>query len=289
MEAHLTVVVVNNVHGKCFLNNRWSIRQGDRPSSMLFCYGLHPHLDWQENRLQGIPIYENILSISVPNKEVYKLIAYVDDVKPSITSMNEFSVVDRGSALFEAASGYQLHRNPGKVKFLPLGRWKGTLTREDLPVGYIKLSDHLDMGGGGKLLATYQKTRKVNCDDLLDKVKNTIGPWKGGTFMPLTSRPHSVNTYCLSKLMFGCSSINLRVCDLTKISSNIKSWLYADQLEKPEELVLFRSRKQGGLGLLNFHYKTLSLLIRNFLETAGNEKFRPNYYHKALYFWNVEI
>ena len=63
--------------------------------------------------------------------ETYKLIAYVDDVKPSITSMNEFSVVDRGSALFEAASGCVLHRDPasGKVKFLPLGRWKGTLTR----------------------------------------------------------------------------------------------------------------------------------------------------------------
>ena len=30
---HLTVVVVNGVQGRCFLNTRWSIRQGDRPSS----------------------------------------------------------------------------------------------------------------------------------------------------------------------------------------------------------------------------------------------------------------
>ena len=61
---------------------------------------------------------------------MYKLIAYVDDVKPSITSMNDFIVVDSGSALFEAAAGCKLHRDPssGKVKFLPLGRWKGTLT-----------------------------------------------------------------------------------------------------------------------------------------------------------------
>ena len=37
----------------------------------------------------------------------------------------------RGSALFEAASGCVLHCDPasGKVKFPPLGRWKGTLTR----------------------------------------------------------------------------------------------------------------------------------------------------------------
>ena len=86
---HLTVVVVNNVSGKCFPNNRWSIRQGDRPSSILFCYGLDPHLDWLEQRLQGISIFDS--------KEVYKLIAYVDDVKPSISCMQEFNIVDKGS------------------------------------------------------------------------------------------------------------------------------------------------------------------------------------------------
>ena len=156
---HLTVVVVNNVSGKCFPNNRWSIRQGDRPSSILFCYGLDPHLDWLENRLQGIPL--------ASSSEVYKLIAYVDDVKPSISNMNEFSIVDQGSALFEAASGCKLHRDPnsGKVKFLPLGRWKGTLTREDLPVKYIAISDYLDIVGV-KLKAIFTATRKLNCDEL---------------------------------------------------------------------------------------------------------------------------
>ena len=117
-----------------------------------------------------------------------------------------------------------IHRDPssGKVKFLPLGRWKGNLTREDLPVSYIVLSEHLDMVGV-KLMASFQKTRKLNCDELQDRVKDTTSPWRGGKFMPLTSRPHSLNTYCLSKVLFRCSSINLRVSDLTKISSYMKS------------------------------------------------------------------
>ena len=55
-EDHLTVVVVNNIHGKCYPNNRWSIRQGDRPISILFCWGLDHHLDWLEVSLKGIPI-----------------------------------------------------------------------------------------------------------------------------------------------------------------------------------------------------------------------------------------
>ena len=121
-ENSLSIVVVNNVHGSCFVNNRWSIRQGDRPSSILFCYRLDPHLYWLDNRLKGIPIYKNNFFSVNNSTETYKFVAYVDDVKPSITSMAEFSLVDKGSSLFESASGCVLHRDPalGKVNLLPL-------------------------------------------------------------------------------------------------------------------------------------------------------------------------
>ena len=54
---YITVVEVNGIQGRSFPNVRWSIRQGDRPSSTFFCYGLDPLLDWLEKRLRGIPIY----------------------------------------------------------------------------------------------------------------------------------------------------------------------------------------------------------------------------------------
>ena len=42
---------------------------------------------------------------NAPNStETYKFMGYVDDIKPGITSLEEFSLVDRGSPLFEAAS-----------------------------------------------------------------------------------------------------------------------------------------------------------------------------------------
>ena len=285
---NLTIVVVNNVQGKCFINSRWSIRQGDRPSSVLFCYGLDPHLDWLERRLRGITIYQSNFFSPTTSKETYKLMAYVDDIKPAITSMQEFSTVDRGSVLFESSSGCRLHRNPasGKVKFLPLGRWRGTLTMEDLPVNYIRISEHLDMVGV-KLKATFLQTRKVNCDDLQEKVNNVIRPWKGGKFMHLSQRSHSINTYCLSKVWFKCPSVNLRACDFLKFSASIKSWLFQDQLEKPEDFILYRPRNHGGLGLLHAECKSQALMIRSFMETAANPKFKKNLYHKALYSWHV--
>ena len=51
--------------------------------------------------------------------------AYCYDVKPSVTSMGEFSTIDKACTLFEKSSGCKLHRDPaaGKCKFMVLGRW----------------------------------------------------------------------------------------------------------------------------------------------------------------------
>ena len=66
-----------------------------------------------------------------PQELRYKVIAYTDDVKPAITSMEEFVLVDKAMAIFEKRSGCKMHRDPttDKCKFLPLGRWRGTLTQ----------------------------------------------------------------------------------------------------------------------------------------------------------------
>ena len=139
--------------------------------------------------------------------------AYVDDVKPGITSLEEFSLVDKGSALFEAASGCILHRVPksGKVKFLAIGGWKPKgrnpgLTKDDIPRPYVVLSNHLDMVGV-KLCADYRDSRALNEKDLQERIHWIIGPWKGGKFKPLSQRSHSLNTYYLSKIWFKCPSI----------------------------------------------------------------------------------
>ena len=129
---------------------------------------------------------------------------------------------------------------------------------------------------GVKLKASYLQTRKINCDDLQEKVNNVIKPWTGGKFMPLTQRSHSLNTYCLSKVWFKCPSVNLRASDHTKITANIRSWLFQDQLEKPEDFVLYRPRNLGGLGLVHVEIKAQALLTRSFLETAVNPTFRRN-------------
>ena len=101
--------------------------------------------------------------------------------------------------------------------------------------------------------------------------------------MPLTMRPHSLNYYAFSKLWHRCTVTDLRVGDFVAINKQAKSWLYADLLEKPGELALYRQTQHGGLGLYHVQLRALANLINCFLETACNSKFRTNQYHQALF------
>ena len=150
----------------------------------------------------------------------------------------------------------------------------------------MTIIDHLEMIGV-ELRSTWTQTKKANGDIVQSRVENTIRSWKSGKFMPLNMRSWSANQYCLSKVFFRTHSVDLRMMDLTKITSSIKSWLYADQLLKPEEIVMFRPAYFGGLGVLNVKYKAMAGLIKSFLETAGNATFRSSLYHTMLFRYHV--
>ena len=204
--------------------------------------------------------------------------------------MEEFSLVNSASALFEAASGCRLHRDPAsqKCKFLPLGRWRRTLQQEDLPRScqYMMLSDHLDMVGV-QLRTTWTQTRKANFDMVQERVSSTVNSWKAGKFMPLSLRPWSINSYVLSKIWFKCGSVDLRVADTTAINSSVKSWLYADLWEKPSESVMCRPASYGGLGVASVKHKGQAVLIKTFLETAASPKFRHSLLHSIMFRFHI--
>ena len=131
--------------------------------------------------------------------------------------------------------------------------------------------------------ATWSQTRKANGDFIQTRVSNIINAWRSGKFMDLSSRPWSLNTYALTKVWFKCHTVDLRVCDISSVTSKVKSWLFQDQLEKPAEMVLHRPIHAGGMGLHSVKVKALASLIRTFMETAANPKFCHSLYHTVLY------
>ena len=140
---------------------------------------------------------------------------------------------------------------------------------------------------GVELKATWSRTRKANGDICQARVGDTIRQWKSGKFMHMNMRSWSLNQYCLPKIWFRTHSVDLRVQDVTKITSLIKSWLYQDQFLKPEELVMHRHPSVGGLGIHNVLIKAQAGLIKTFLETATNSKFRGSLFHTILFRYHI--
>ena len=117
--------------------------------------------------------------------------------------------------------------------------------------------------------------------------KYLLGCWKSGKFLPLTSRPWSLNTYCLPKLWYRTGCLDLRVGDSSAITSSVKSWLYQDMLEKPQEMVTFRQVELGGLGLHCVKTMAMAMLKHTFLSEPICPRFANNQYHQHLYKWHV--
>ena len=105
--------------------------------------------------------------------------------------------------------------------------------------------------------------------------------------MALSQRPWSVNSYLLPLVWFHCHSIDMREGDFSKLSSLVKSWVFADCLEKPGELITYRQRGEGGLGIHHIKSKSKAILIKSFIESALNSKYKRNEYHNALFKWHV--
>ena len=99
---------------------------------------------------------------------------------------------------------------------------------------------------GIELRAIWTPTRRANGNIMQSRIENTIRQWKSGKFILLNMRGWSINQYCLSKAWSNTQFVDIRVQDMTKIISLVKSWLYADMLLKPEELVMYRPSSYGG-------------------------------------------
>ena len=292
-ENGITIPVVNNIPQQALKDIRGSLRQGGAGSMEWFAFGIDPLLIFLERNLSGIPV--SSLQVEGPANEgksyplpplveKFKVMAFCDDVKPAICNIEEFCVADQGAALFERAAGTKLHRDPSsnKCKFLPLGKWRGTLKQEDIPTPYMRLTDTLDMVGV-QLCSTWTSSRRKNGEILQQRINQLSRTWKSGKFMPLSLRPFSANSFALSKVWFRCSTVNLRETDIATINSSLKKWLYADLLLKPEEDLLFRPTNCGGLGLMSVKLKASAFLVRTFLEMAVNSKYIQSQFLNSIY------
>ena len=135
---------------------------------------------------------------------------------------------------------------------------------------------------GVPLFASFRRTKQNSGEELKEKLRNKTGPWLSKK-MPLIQRSFSVNCYLLPKVWFRCHIVPLRKGDSDNFKKVVNRFLFADQLEKPQDLLKYRSRCKGGLQLHNIDCKAIAMLIKTFLEMSISSKFRTSLYFNALY------
>ena len=163
----------------------WSMTlQGDR-TTILYNYSAYPLLIHLHKRLQGV-VYHRLLTAGprhpklgrpTPVEARLKVLVFVDDVKCSHNSPQEFEMLDAGVRLFKLASGSELHRHPTtkKCQLLTLGKWSHW-NQNQSPLGYLASVEELNFLGV-KLARTSSKS---NGEEPTSRVKNTIASYKAG-------------------------------------------------------------------------------------------------------------
>ena len=109
----------------------------------------------------------------------------MDDVKGFLTSVEEFHLLDKTLASFEAASGSRLHRSTDptnqKCSILALGKWS-RWSQPDSPLNYMKVL-------GVKLARTTHKTHELTGSDLVSSVQTKLNHFKAGQHSVLVLKP----------------------------------------------------------------------------------------------------
>ena len=271
---------INGSMSKMIMDVTGNLRQGGCGSMEIFVVGVNPLLQLLNKKLKGITLYK--APIHGPLREndstlphlvkTEKVVGYVDDACPVVTSVDEFFTVDSCLKLFESASGCKFHRNPltQKCKVTLFGPWKQKFNQENIPLPFLQVTDHLDILGVS-IYENWRKTQKENGSKIVNKVNRVADKWKGGRFYDYLLRPHIVNTYLYSNVWYAASVVDFQLGHLDEIQKKGNHYVHADCFLKPQNVANYLPRNQMGLGIVHIRTKTLALFIKNLLLEAQSD------------------
>ena len=136
----------------------------------------------------------------------------------------------------------------------------------------MKVVDHINLLGV-KLARTTSRTRELAGSDLISSVQSKLNHFRSGRHSSLVLKPHLANVYLLSKISHKSAAVHLYKNDVQKLQYAIKSWVSQELLKKPKELLLFRNKEDGGLGLVNVQARAMANLTRSFLQSVPSSSY----------------
>ena len=269
---------INGSMSKLIMDLSGNLRQGGCGSMEIFVVGVNPLLQLLEDKLKGVTIYSTPVQGPVqeneevlkPVEKVVKVVGFVDDACPVVTSEEEFTIVDQCLQLFEACSGCKFHRNPStqKCKITLYGSWKRKYNQNNIPLPFLQITNHVEILGI-LLYESWRTSQRENGSKILKKVKLVADKWKGGRFYDFLLRPYIVNTYLFSNIWYSAGVIDLQLGHLDDIQKRGNQYVHSDCFLKPQKVANYLEKGKMGLGIVHVRTKALALFIKNILNEAN--------------------
>ncbi len=223
------------------------VRQGCALSGMLYSLALEPLLK---------KIRSDVCGLYVPNcGHSFKLSAYADDVIVLISGTSDVNVLIKILGTFNSLSSAKV--NWKKSEAFLVGKWLK---------GEPRLPDGLKWNRDGfKYLGMFLGNAhfvKKNFEGILEKVKGRLDKWK--YLLPKMSykgRILIVNNLVSSALWHRLICIDPPADVLAKIQSILIDFFW-DKLHWVQKSVLYLSKEEGGLGLINLQSRTAAFRLQ---------------------------
>ena len=197
-----------------------------------------------------------------------KLLGYADDT--SIMLRDDESLIEVNNIIvkFENATGARLNRNH-KTKIFGLGQWRN---RRQWPLQWLKIEvDFLFTLGiyhGNEYAATLEK----NWSLILRKIQFHINILHNRR-ISLFQRASYANSCILSKVWYVCHIYPLTGYHTKEINTMLFNYLWCGRYEPIRRSTVFKSKSEGGLGLINCGIKSKVLLAKSFLRCYDDDEY----------------
>ena len=251
MYADLSVAIVLNKFKSDNISVKRGFMEGHPPSMAAFVIGLIPMMQVLEERLGGIEDAEG---------RTHRIKLFADDMKVFMTDVSEIDCLYTTISEFENVSGLMMHRDParGKCQALPFGSHRDF---QDWPEWVTVRSS---MKIVGVIFSNSESLEKINSELVLKSFNDKLHASYGirGTIL---QKVYFVNTYLFSKLWYVAQCFMIEKKIISQILKIAMKFIYAGENERPVQVVNFRDRSAGGLGLVNPSLKCMALLIRTML------------------------
>ena len=276
MFKNIGIKISINRYGSSVIKNERGFLEGCPPSMAAWVVSSMALIIAIEKKVKGIQLKDG---------RVFKSRNFADDQKIFLREVNEIESVEAVVTDFEKVSGVRLHRDKTlkKCNVLPFG---SHLTHDCWPY-WVNVCTEMKVIGGtfvnnGSLESINSKQVKIKFYGKLNE------NW--GMHGTLGQRVYFVNTFCLTKLNYLAQVFKIDKKVLKEVQMRCLQFIYSGFNERPVQILNYRRREDGGLGLVHPELKAKSLIVHNMwreyrereVRVAGNKLDQHIYGYEEL-------